>query len=119
MEKQITCIVCPMGCNITVVGEGSNITSVTGFTCHRGEKYARDEFVCPVRTLTTTVEVESEFEPLLPVRTEKPVPKAKLFECMEIIHSKKFSLPIKEHQILIEDLAGTGVDLIACTDRLV
>ena len=106
-----------MGCSITVVGEGTNITSVTGFTCPRGEEYARNEFVCPVRTLTTTVEIEAEFEPLLPVRTEKPVPKAKLFECMEIIRSKKFSLPIKERQVLIEDLAGTGVNLIACMDR--
>ena len=52
MEKLIICTVCPQGCRITVTGEGSNIASVTGFTCARGEAYAKQEFVCPMRILT-------------------------------------------------------------------
>lgn len=116
-KQDIICTVCPMGCRITVTGEGDNIQSVKGFTCQRGEKYARSEFICPVRTLTTTVRVLGGTEETLAVRTSAPVPKAKLFECMEIIRNAAFPAPIKAHQVLIRNLADTGADLIASTER--
>ena len=114
-EQKIICTVCPMGCTIHVSGEGDTIHSVQGYTCPRGEKYARDEFICPMRTLTTTVRVKNGAEPVLAARSAAPIPKAKLFECMEVIRSAVFQAPIAAHQGLIPDLAGTGVDLIAST----
>ena len=62
MEKLIICTVCPQGCRITVTGEGEKIESVTGFTCPRGETYARQEFVCPMRILTGSVRTENAVE---------------------------------------------------------
>lgn len=116
-EQDIICTTCPMGCSIHVTAEGDSITSVTGNECKLGIAYATNEFICPMRTLTTTVYVPNGEEPLLPVRSKGPVPKAKLFECMEIIRGAVFEAPIKEHQVLIENIAGTGVDIISCMER--
>ena len=104
-QQSIICTVCPMGCQIHVAGEADVIQSVTGHTCPRGEAYARAEFIHPVRTLTTTVRIMNAAEPLLAVRTEKPVPKTKLFECMEVRRGAVFHSPVKPHQVLIEYLA--------------
>ena len=116
-EQDIICTTCPMGCSVHVVGEGDSVTSITGNQCNLGITYATNEFICPMRTLTTTVFVPNGVEPLLPVRSASAVPKAKLFECMEIIRGAVFEAPIKEHQVLIENIADTGVDIISCMDR--
>jgi len=116
-EQDIICTVCPMGCTIHVTGTDTEIQSVTGFTCPRGEKYARSEFTCPVRTLTTTVRIFRATEPLLPVRVDRPIPKEKLFECMEAIRKLAVRAPVKMYDVLAEDLAGTGASLVACADR--
>ena len=95
-EQDIICTVCPMGCTIHVTGTDTEIQSVTGFTCPRGEKYARSEFTCPVRTLTTTVRIFRATEPLLPVRVDRPIPKEKLFECMEAIRKLRTAEKLEE-----------------------
>jgi CxxC motif-containing protein len=105
-EQDIICTVCPMGCTIHVTGTDTEIQSVTGFTCPRGEKYARSEFTCPVRTLTTTVRIFHATEPLLPVRVDRPIPKEKLFEAMELVNRLEVSLPVRIGDVLMEDLFG-------------
>ena len=112
-ERTIICTVCPMGCSMTVKANGNEIVSVENNECPRGEAFARDEFICPTRTLTSSVLIYGSKEPLLPVRTEKPVPKEKFKECMEAIKATTVKAPVKMHQVIIHDLAGTGVDLIA------
>ena len=116
MTKNITCTRCPMGCTLTVT-EKRGILPVPGQGCPRGEAYGRSEYTCPVRTLTTTVLVTGGAEPLLPVRTDRPIPKEKLFDCMEIVRSLRVAAPVSAGQVLLEDLAGTGANLIACADR--
>ena len=51
---------------------------IEGHSCKRGEVYAREEFVSPKRILTTTIRVESGFLPLIPVRSDKLLPKERL-----------------------------------------
>lgn len=116
MTKNITCTRCPMGCSLTVTEE-SGVLTVTGQGCPRGEEYGRSEYTCPVRTLTTTVLVTGGTEPLLPVRTDRPIPKGSLFACMELLRSMSVAAPVSAGQVLLEDLAGTGANLIACADR--
>ena len=65
--KQLNCINCPLGCLLTVTLEDGKITSVTGNTCPRGEKYAHQELTDPQRMLTSTVRIEGGELPLLPV----------------------------------------------------
>ena len=85
MKKEIICTICPIGCNILVEGEGENIISITGNQCNRGFEFAKNEFLHPVRILTTSVKVINSSTPLLPVRSNKPIPKELIMDCMKII----------------------------------
>ena len=69
MKRELICIGCPMGCQLTAEVENGAVTSVTGNTCPRGDAYARRECVAPVRTVTGTVAIEGAALPVLPVRT--------------------------------------------------
>ncbi len=113
MTKEITCTVCPRGCTVTVTGEGTQIASVTGQGCKRGETYAAAEFTNPVRLLTSTVKIEGQANELLPVRSAAPVPKAKLFDCMEVIRKVTVTAPVAQGDVIVADVCGTGVDIIA------
>ena len=113
MEKQIICTVCPQGCRITVAGEGKNITSVTGHTCPRGETYARQEFVCPMRILTGSVRTENAAEVLLPVRSADRIPRDLIPECMKLLRGVKVTPPVKVRDVVVKNILGTGVDIVA------
>lgn len=115
-EKIITCTRCPMGCTLTVT-EAAGTLTVTGQGCPRGEEYGRSEYTCPVRTLTTTVRVTGSTEQLLPVRTNRPIPKNQLMDCMAVIRELTVTAPVHTGQVLVENIAGTGASLVACTER--
>ena len=113
MKKEIICTVCPMGCHILVEGEGENIISVTGNTCKRGEVYASAEYCHPVRILTTTVKTDSEKVPLVPVRSAQPIPKEKIMECMDVIRAAEAKTPISAYDVIVENICGTGINIVA------
>lgn len=113
MKKEIICTVCPRGCHIQVEGEGEKILSVEGYSCKRGLEYAGTEFAHPVRILTTTVKIAGQQNDLLPVRSNKPLPKEKLFDCMELIRAAEVKLPVARYDVVIADICGTGVDIVA------
>jgi len=113
MKKEIICTVCPRGCRIQVEGEGEQILSVEGYSCKRGLEYASAEFAHPVRILTTTVKMAGVAGDLLPVRSSKPLPKEKLFDCMAVIRSTEVKLPVARYDVIIADICGTGVDIVA------
>ena len=116
MKRKIICIICPRSCEIEAeVVDGA--VNVTGFGCQRGKRYAEAECINPVRTVTSTVCVEGRAP--LPVRTDKPVPKAKMFECMREIAKVK-ALPPDLHMgdVILEIICGTGANLIAAAGRM-
>ena len=112
MKKEIICTICPLGCNISVEGEGEEVTSIKGYSCKRGIEYGRNEFLHPVRILTTTVKVAGS-ERLLPVRSNKPIPKELIMKCMEEI--KKINAPptVKQYDVIIPDICGSAADIVA------
>ena len=113
-KKELTCIVCPMSCHLEVtVGDNGEIVSVTGNTCKRGDKYARTELTNPVRMLTSTVKLEGGLYKRLPVITSDNIPKGKMTEVMEAISQVTVTAPIKMNDIIIEDVCGLGVNIIA------
>jgi CxxC motif-containing protein len=112
MKKEIICTICPLGCNISVEGEGEEITSISGYGCKRGIEYGRNEFSHPVRILTTTVKIAGS-EQLLPVRSSKPIPKELIMKCMEEIKKMSVSLPVKRYDVIIQDVCGSGADIVA------
>lgn len=108
MTKTMTCIVCPQGCQISITaGE------VKGYSCLRGKNWALQEATMPVRTLTTTVLLEGSELALLPVRTQGPVPKSKLMDCLRHANCLRVQAPVQAGQVLCSNLASTGVSLIA------
>lgn len=111
--KELTCIVCPIGCTLRVTMDGGKFVSVTGNTCPRGAKYAETEMTAPRRVLTSTVKVSGGHLPLCPVRTKGDIPKEMLFEAMRVVNQVCIPAPVSIGQVVIEDLCGTGVPLIA------
>ncbi len=110
--KVIRCIVCPTGCQIQAVSKGSDIV-FEGYTCKRGLEYAEQEFYEPKRILTTTIRVESGLLPLIPVRSDKPILKDKLDEALIEIAKTQVSAPIEMGDILIENILGLELNIIA------
>ena len=112
---KLTCVVCPAGCPITVTrAEDGSILDVTGNTCPRGKTYAEAELTNPVRTLTTTVALTGAQECRLPVKTDKPIPKSKLFLAMKLVAEITVQAPVKRGDIIVRDFVEEGTNLVAC-----
>ena len=109
--KELICIICPRGCHLSVDEE---TLAVSGNTCPRGAEYGRSEVSNPVRTVTGSVKACGGLHPMLPVRTDKPVSKAKMFEIMETLHSFTANCPVHRGDVLIADVCGTGANIISC-----
>ena len=113
METRIlTCIGCPLGCALTAVFAGDR-WEISGYTCKRGLEYAGKELTTPERTVTSTVRVTGGAVRVVPVRTASDVPKASVPGVMEAINSITVSAPIAIGDVLMADIAGTGVALVA------
>jgi len=112
MTKEMTCIVCPLGCQLTLQPEGDTF-AVTGNKCPRGKKYAIEEMTAPKRVITSTVAVEEGLYPVISVKTEAPVPKELIFEVMEDLSEVMMSAPVAVGDVVIENVRGTGVNVVA------
>ena len=117
-QKDLTCVVCPSGCRITVtIDDDGEIVSVKGNSCPRGKKYAEAEVTNPVRTLTSCITLYTKTgKKMLPVRTDRPIPKSALMRAMELIHATEAASPIRSGEIIIKDFVEVGTNLIACKD---
>ncbi len=111
--RQLTCINCPMGCQLEVTLEGTKVVSVTGNTCPRGDIYARKEVVHPTRIVTSTVRVDGGALPVASVKTKSDIPKDKIFDVMEAIDLLRVKAPVHIGDVLKENIANTGVELVA------
>ncbi len=114
-EKMI-CITCPMGCALEVTHEGETLLNVEGNTCPRGEKYVKEELTDPRRMVATTVKVKGGLHPLVPVYTQAPVPKPRIFELLDKIRQVEIEAPVEINQVVLEDPLGEGVPVIASRD---
>ena len=110
MTKKLTCIICPMGCTVDAEIINGEVKSIKGHSCKRGEEYAKSECVNPVRTITTTIFAKGG--KVIPVKTDKPVPKEKIPDCMKEIKLTKVSLPISIGSVIIENIEGTGANVV-------
>ena len=111
--RELTCIGCPLGCSITVTMNGTDVVSVTGNTCPRGDAYARKEVTNPTRIVTSTVRVEGGISPMVNVKTASDIPKAKNFECASALKNVVVTAPVKIGDVVLSNVAGTGVDVVA------
>ena len=114
MEKLI-CIGCPKGCELSVKLDGKKVVEVTGHSCKKGEEYAIKEVTNPTRIITSTVIVKNGtgINSQVSVKTEKDIPKAKIFDVMEQLKGVSVSAPVKIGDVIIKNVAETGVDIVA------
>lgn len=112
----MNCIMCPMGCEMTVTIENGAVTSVTGNTCPRGPKYANDEVTAPKRMLTSTVAIDGGVLPLLPVVSANVLPKERILDCARYLRGVKLQAPVKTGDVVVENILGLGVNIIASRD---
>jgi CxxC motif-containing protein len=115
MEKQLICIVCPVGCRLAVTGTLED-PAVSGGLCKRGLAYARDELTNPVRMVCTTVKITGGIHPVLPVKTDKPIPDKYKFEAVKAVNGITLTSPVKMGDVILADLFGTGVNMVAERD---
>jgi len=112
-EKEITCIVCPVGCKILVKTDGKQIKDIDGNKCKKGIDYAQSEALDPRRMLTTSVLVNGGKWPLVSVKSSKPIPKDKVFQVLKEIKKTKIEAPIKSGQKIIKNVSNIDIDILA------
>ncbi|MCR5718240.1 MAG: DUF1667 domain-containing protein [Oscillospiraceae bacterium] len=112
MKQELTCIRCPMGCQLTVEISGDSVT-VSGNTCPRGADYGKKEVTAPTRIVTSSVKVRGGELPLVSVKTASDIPKDKIFDVMAEIRRCYTDAPVYVGDILIADAAGTGCAIVA------
>jgi len=112
-EKEITCIVCPIGCKILIRTDENKCEILNNGKCKRGNEYARSEALNPQRMLTTSVLVEDGNWPLVSVKSSKPVPKKMVFQILQEIKKINLKAPIRLGDVLVKDILETKVNIIA------
>ena len=112
-QKNLTCICCPLGCQVTVELENGEVVSVTGNTCKRGDDYVRKEVIAPTRIVTSTIKVSGGNAPMVSVKTGSDIPKSKIFDCVKVLKEMTVQAPIAIGEVVLENVAGTGVDIVA------
>lgn len=111
--KNLTCIGCPMGCPLIVELEDGKIISVAGYTCKRGDDYARKEVTNPRRTVTSIIPVLHGEIGMVSVKTKTDIPKALIRQCMLEMKNLEVEAPVEIGQVILADLCGTGVPVVA------
>lgn len=117
--RNLICTVCPVGCSITVTLDVDRVYDIKGNSCMRGAEYAAAESTNPVRTLTTSMRVENGLARMVPVKSQKPVPKGLLMDCMGVINQHILNAPVTVGEVVIENILNTGVNIIATGNVLV
>ena len=112
----LVCIVCPRGCRITA--EPGDPPAISGNGCKRGYQFALDELTDPRRTVCTTVKTAFPAAPVLPVRVSAGIPKDRIFDVMREISRVTVTEPLGIGDVVIQNVLGLGVDIVAAADVL-
>lgn len=111
-RSKVTCILCPRGCTIEKKVQGDTF-EFAGFGCKRGLNWAKEEFTNPKRILTTTVHVKNGEIDFVPVRTNIPIPKEKIFEAISILEGIEILAPVEIGSVIVKNILDTGADVVA------
>lgn len=115
-QRHFICVVCPVGCAIDAIVEDGELREISGQACKRGLAFVREELTAPKRMLTTTVRVKGGILPLVPVRSSAALPKELLLPVVALLRQVTLEAPVREHQVVLANVFGTGIDIIASRD---
>jgi CxxC motif-containing protein len=110
---RLTCVLCPIGCMLEVVKNAAGDLQVDGNQCDKGAPFALEEVLRPKRNLAASVPVEGTAARMVSVRLTAPVPRDLVFPILAEIAKLRPRAPIRRGQVLIADVLGTSVDVIA------
>ena len=111
--RELICINCPLGCGLTVTLKDGDVVKVEGNTCPKGEAYGKKEVTDPTRIVTSTVRVSGGVLPVVSVKTASDIPKEKIMDCVNVLKNVKIQAPVSIGDVVVEDVCGTGVSVIA------
>jgi CxxC motif-containing protein len=109
---ELTCIVCPIGCRLTVERTDGGDVAVRGNRCPKGDVYGREEMLAPKRIVTAVVRTDSRAFPCIPVRTDKPMPRELVAGLIADLGRRSVRLPAARGQVLIENYKASGVNVV-------
>lgn len=112
-RKELICIGCPVGCNITVELEENQVIKVLGNQCKIGDEYGRKECTNPTRIVTSSLLVEEGEFPTVSIKTEKDIPKCKVMDVMKELKHSKVKAPVKIGDVILENVINTGVNIVS------
>jgi len=112
-EKTVTCIMCPLGCEVKVELEDDKIINMKGYACENGREYAEQEISSPTRTVMSVVKCVNGNFPTVSVKTSEPVQKSKIDDVMSSMNEMEVEAPVDIGDIIVEDVCGSGVDIVA------
>lgn len=114
--RELTCIGCPLGCSLNVTMENGQVTQVVGNTCPNGEKYAKKECTNPTRIVTSSLRVRGGKIAMVSCKTKEDIPKGMIFDVAAAMEQVVVDAPVAIGDVLISNVCGTGVDVIATKD---
>ncbi len=112
-KVELTCICCPVGCSLTVTVDENNKVTVTGNKCPNGAAYGEKEVTNPTRIVTSTVKIKGKKDTVIGVKTAMDIPKGKIMDVMEALRNLEVSAPVSIGDVIVKNVAGTGVDIVA------
>ena len=112
-KRYFTCVICPIGCEIEVELQDSEVACMKGDKCVKGKEFVLQELEEPMRILTTTIRIKGAKWAMLPVRTDKPIPKRLLFSVIKELANIELQAPVKISDVIIRDTAGTSANILA------
>ncbi len=111
---RITCIVCPLGCEIEIKTKNNGeIESISGNKCPRGKDYAIQEITAPKRVVMSVINVKGSVFPTVSVKTSKPVLKKLIPKVMEEISHIELEAPVAIGDVIVKNVAGSDADIVA------
>jgi len=115
VEKDLVCIVCPIGCRLKVSGAPEDL-KVSGNICKKGIAYAYDEITNPTRMVCTTAKIKGGIHPVVPVKTDRPIPEKYKLEVIRAVNGIQLESPVRMGAVVLADLFGTGANVVAERD---
>ncbi|MBM3156824.1 MAG: DUF1667 domain-containing protein [Chloroflexi bacterium] len=112
-KRRFVCVTCPIGCEIDVIHDDGKIISMEGNKCKKSGEFVLQELIEPMRVLTTTVRIQGAKWPVIPVRTDRSVPRRLFPRIMRQIKNTDLQAPVNMLDVVVKDIAGTGAHLIA------
>ncbi len=121
IPDRMICVLCPSGCELEVRPKGdispgdaeSEGLLVRGHRCDKGVAFAVEEVLRPTRNLSTSVPVAGTADRMISVRLSGRVPRAMIFPILAEIARLRPAAPVRRGDVLIADVLGSGVDVIA------